>query len=51
MAKIQTCFEVWLVGIFFNAVMQIGMALIQITSNAVSSTTIEQLPFYTVTPL
>ncbi|XP_045771378.1 uncharacterized protein LOC123871555 isoform X2 [Maniola jurtina] len=33
-SKIQKCFEVWLVGIFFNAVVQIGMALIQITSNA-----------------
>ncbi|XP_023951364.2 uncharacterized protein LOC112055468 [Bicyclus anynana] len=33
-AKIQKCFEVWLVGIFFNAVVQIGMALCQITSNA-----------------
>ncbi|CAH2254654.1 jg4486 [Pararge aegeria aegeria] len=32
--KIQKCFEVWLVGTFFNAVVQIGMALCQITSNA-----------------
>ncbi|XP_039754373.1 uncharacterized protein LOC120629497 [Pararge aegeria] len=34
--KIQKCFEVWLVGTFFNAVVQIGMALCQITSNAVT---------------
>ncbi|XP_047529453.1 odorant receptor 4-like [Vanessa atalanta] len=31
--EIQKCFEIWLVGIFFNAVLQIGMALSQITTN------------------
>ncbi|XP_061377339.1 odorant receptor 85c-like isoform X2 [Danaus plexippus] len=35
-AKIQTCFEVWLVGIFINAVVQIGMAFTQITNQTES---------------
>ncbi|XP_050346573.1 odorant receptor 4-like [Nymphalis io] len=34
--EIQKCFEIWLVGIFFNAVLQIGMALSQITTNVSS---------------
>ncbi|XP_026497968.2 odorant receptor 4-like [Vanessa tameamea] len=31
--EIQKCFEIWLVGIFVNAILQTGMALSQITTN------------------
>lgn len=34
--EIQKCYEVWLAGMFFLSVVQIGMALSQVTAEAVN---------------